>query len=81
MHVAVHRDEAVDRVLQENRLAKEVEALDYKLSNNSLALLPEYGHKLKMLKEANFVSSEEVSRSPTPVFVSFQAPGRPCSTV
>ena len=78
VHAAVHRAAAVERVLHENALAKEVASLDYKLSNNSLALLPDYGFKLSMLKAANFVSSEEVRSSLAFLALSRENPIRLC---
>ena len=59
-HAMQFRSAAVERVMEEDRQAAAIDKLDFQLSNNSLALLPDYGFKLNMLKEVAFVSAEEV---------------------
>jgi hypothetical protein len=62
VHCAEFKAEAVERVRSENRLRSLMKDMDFKLSNGSLMLLPEYGFKLKVLKDLQFVTPDEVRR-------------------
>jgi hypothetical protein len=60
VHAAPLKTEAVARVRSEAQLAAISTDMDFRLSNGSLMLLPEYGFKLQVLKELAFVSADEV---------------------
>ena len=60
VHSAEFKAEAVARIQSELKLQAIVKDMDFQLSNASLMLLPEYGFKLKVLKELQFVSADEV---------------------
>lgn len=61
-HSAAFKAEAVARIRSELKLAAMIKDAEFKMSSSSLTLLPEYGHKLKVLQQLQFVSEDEVRR-------------------
>lgn len=59
---AEFRAEALARLHSEQQIEAAIREVDFSLSNGALMLLPEYGHKLRVLKRLAFVSPDDVRR-------------------
>lgn len=59
-HSAAFKAEAVARIRSEVKLAAMIKDAEFKMSSSSLTLLPEYGFKLRVLQQLQFVSDDEV---------------------
>ena len=59
---AEFKAEALARLQSEQAIEAAMREVDFNLSNGALLLLPEYGHKLRVLKRLGFVSPDDVRR-------------------
>lgn len=66
VHRMAHRTEAVERARSERLMTGRIQAMDRRLGNQSLEMLPEYGVKLRLLKSLEFVSDSDVRPAPLP---------------
>lgn len=64
-HFAPQKSEAVARVRSERKLQAVQKEIKNQLSGSNLSLLPEYGFKLSILKDLEFVSETEVPHPPS----------------